>query len=72
MMRHRTGFRRQIRPHTRRMRIKRQAFELNVNQIEYFAHIWITWAVMKPQCTYIVLLSLFTVQSIVYRSSGNA
>jgi hypothetical protein len=48
MMRHRTGFRRQIRPRTQRLRIKRQAFELNVNQIEYFARIWIIGAVMKP------------------------
>ncbi|MEZ0605330.1 hypothetical protein ACAX43_24665 [Paraburkholderia sp. IW21] len=33
---------------------KRQAFELNVNQIEYFARNWIISPDMEPPCTFIV------------------
>ncbi|SIO53860.1 hypothetical protein SAMN05444172_3031 [Burkholderia sp. GAS332] len=58
--------------HVQRMRIKRQAFELNVNQIECHAHSWIIRAAMRQSCTFIVLLSLFEVQGSVRFAIGNA
>jgi hypothetical protein len=55
-----------------RMRIKRQTFELNANQIESFAHIWITTSDMKASCTYIVLSLLFEVHRMVRHQISNA
>jgi hypothetical protein len=39
-----------------RVPINRQHFELNVNQIEYFAPIWVDQPVIETSCTFIVLL----------------
>jgi hypothetical protein len=55
-----------------RMLIKRQTFELSVNQIESFAHIWITTSDMKASCTYIVLSLLFEVHRMVRHQISNA